>query len=223
MPGPEFFRKLRLLVLSDFLDVTTCARLRFEILNAPLRSGRIVGETRPDEGAIDDSIRRVDAASVPKTIKLEVKSKLELLKPKAEEHFKVSLSGCDGPHFLVYGPGAFYKPHQDASPGAPAHILERRVSIIIFLNGAADDPSNDGYRGGELTFYGLMRGPKWQDLAFSLDAPPGLLIAFRPSVLHEVKPVTFGRRITIVAWFTNTSHPDTASESGSADVPSGDV
>jgi predicted 2-oxoglutarate/Fe(II)-dependent dioxygenase YbiX len=47
-----------------------------------------------------------------------------------------------------------------------------------------------------------MEGPQWEKCGFSLDAQPGLFIAFRPETMHEVKPVIFGHRFTIVNWFT---------------------
>jgi predicted 2-oxoglutarate/Fe(II)-dependent dioxygenase YbiX len=177
------------------------------MLNAAKDEGTIVGETREEAGVVDESIRRVLSARVPTVTKLLVRSHLEQLKPRLEEHFQVRVSGRDGPHFLIYGPGTFYKWHQDASPDAPPHIRQRRVSVVIFLN-APDDAVEDGYRGGALTFYGLLHGPVWEECAFSLEPARGLLIAFRPSVFHEVEPVTSGQRFTIVAWFTDPTSPD---------------
>jgi SM-20-related protein len=86
-------------------------------------------------------------------------------------------------------------------------MLQRRVSIVIFLSSSVQDTEQEGYGGGELAFYGLLKGPHWEDCAFTLDASPGLMIAFRPDVFHEVRPVTFGERLTIVAWFTNDLSP----------------
>ncbi len=61
-----------------------------------------------------------------------------------------------------------------------------------------------------MTFYGLMEGAEWEKCAFSLEANSGLLIAFRSDVLHEVKPVTFGERLTVVSWFTTDGQDLTA-------------
>ncbi len=47
-----------------------------------------------------------------------------------------------------------------------------------------------------------MEGPQWDKCGFALEAEPGLLIAFRSDTSHEVRPVTFGERFTIVTWFT---------------------
>jgi predicted 2-oxoglutarate/Fe(II)-dependent dioxygenase YbiX len=72
---------------------------------------------------------------------------------------------------------------------------------VIFLNARSSVPAENRYGGGSLKFYALLDGPKWENCPFSLDAEPGLLIAFRSDTVHEVEPVTFGQRFTIVTWF----------------------
>jgi SM-20-related protein len=203
MPLPEFFRKLGLFVVTDFLDAKVCSALRAEMCDAPAEKGEIVGDARAREegGAVVEAVRRVSCVSVAKSARLAVTSKLEELKSRLEAHFQVPLDECDGPHFLVYDPDSFYKPHQDASPGAPQDILRRSVSLVIFLNTPAPEPASDGYGGGDLTFYGLLPGSAWEKCPLRLEPSLGLLVAFRPDIVHEVKPVTFGHRFTIVAWF----------------------
>ena len=77
----------------------------------------------------------------------------------------------------------------------------RRVSVVIFLNRQSQEPAEDAYGEGHLTFYGLLEGREWEKCAFPLDAEPGLLIAFPSDKWHEVKPVSHGRRFTVVTWF----------------------
>ena len=82
----------------------------------------------------------------------------------------------------------------------------RRVSTIIFVNGeeqtgASHSTDIDRYQGGALMFYGLLKDEKATKFGLSLDGQPGLLIAFDSGVMHEVKPVTAGERLTIVNWF----------------------
>ena len=86
-------------------------------------------------------------------------------------------------------------------------IHGRRVSVVIFLNRQSQEPAEDTYGEGNLTFYGLLEGPQWEKCAFPLNAEPGLLIAFPSDVWHEVKPVSHGRRMTVVTWFHS---PETA-------------
>jgi SM-20-related protein len=206
MPSQKFFRRLGLFVVADFVDAEHCAQLCSEVLASPATQGRIGGDNSKKDGWVDESRRSVLCAEVSKSTTLLLRSRLAQLKPSLERHFQVSLSGCDGPHFLRYGHGNFYLPHLDVEAGAPDHLLGRQVSIIVFLNPSTQDPAFEGgYSGGDLTFYGLLQGEHFEKCGFSLDASPGMLVAFRPNTLHEVKPVTSGQRLTVAAWFTSDS------------------
>jgi SM-20-related protein len=199
MPSPGFFSSLGLYVADDFFDLALCERLRSEIAAANGCKGTVIRDG--EEGVLDESSRRVSCANVSKTTSSLVGERLLAIQPKLEEHFQVSLAGFEPPDFLSYEEGAFYRPHRDASPGSPEYIQRRRVSVVTFLNKPSNKPAPGCYGGGALRFYGLMDGPEWEKCAFSLDAEPGLLIAFRSNVRHEVQPVTFGRRLSVVTWF----------------------
>ena len=54
------------------------------------------------------------------------------------------------------------------------------------------------FSGGYLTFYGLA---ETANLPVPIIADPGLLIAFRPDLIHAVTPVTRGLRLSVVSWF----------------------
>jgi predicted 2-oxoglutarate/Fe(II)-dependent dioxygenase YbiX len=71
------------------------------------------------------------------------------------------------------------------------------------VNGQSKQPAQDVYGGGSLVFYGLLDGSQWEKVGFPLEGEPGLLIAFRSDLLHEVQQVTFGHRYTVVSWFTS--------------------
>jgi len=206
MPSQEFFKRLGLFVVGDFLDAECCAQLCSEVLASSTTPGQVGGDAVRKGGWVDESLRRVLCAEVPKSTESRLRLRLEQLKPSLEKHFQVSLNACDGPHFLRYGPGHFYTPHRDVDADSPEHLRGRQVSIIVFLNPSTQDPAFEGgYGGGALTFYGMLRGEQWEKCAFSFDAAPGLLVAFRPNLMHEVKPVTFGQRLTVAAWFTSDS------------------
>jgi SM-20-related protein len=122
--------------------------------------------------------------------------------PKLEQHFKLELSDCQPPQFLIYREGDFYEPHCDdnSRPDYPQDIQQRKISIVIFLNGEAEEHKQDSYNGGALTFYGLIADPRCAAIGFPLAGETGLLVAFRSNIFHEVKPVTQGERHTIVSW-----------------------
>jgi SM-20-related protein len=201
MPSQLFFRSAGLFIKTDFLDSSECAHIRAQMREAAPRKALIVKKN--DEDALDESWRKVLSVSVEKPLANLVKTRLLEVKPSLEEHFRVPLTKCQGPNFLKYDENAFYKLHKDADSDAPPDIIHRKVSAVIFLNASSKEPSSDGYTGGELTFYGLLPGARWEKCAFSFEAAAGLLIAFPSNMAHEVQPVTSGQRFTIACWFTN--------------------
>ena len=114
----------------------------------------------------------------------------------------MTLTDCQEPQFLVYREGDFFHRHRDSrrESDAAEFSKQRRVSVIVFLNGEDEVPGPDVYGGGSLTFYELMSG-SGVEYGIPLVGEPGLLVAFRPELLHEVTPVTHGERYTIVSWF----------------------
>lgn len=159
----------------------------------------LIYATTTGEGVLDEGVRKSLRVRVEESTKALVREKMMGLKPSVEEHFQIPLGDCEPPNFLSYGEGAYFKPHLDATDHPD--IATRRVSLVAFLNQYSREPLDNCYGGGSLTFYGLMKGPKWEDCAFSLEADMGSLLAFRSDVLHEVQPVTFGQRFTVVSWF----------------------
>ncbi len=198
------FRKLGLFVEPEFLDAATCARIVAETRAAPADRGIVVGghEVREKGGAVDETSRKAWRAQIGGATELEISERLESLRPKLEPHFNVRLTDCEGPNFLRYDKGGFHVPHRDSRPGSPPEIRRRAVSAVIFLNPSVQVPAiGDGYGGGELVLYGLIDDPKWQKFGFPIDATAGLMVAYRSYQMHEIKPVMFGQRFSIVAWF----------------------
>jgi SM-20-related protein len=199
MPSGDFFLQCGFLVRKRFLDPESCRRLIAETSKAPSERGRLVKAGVDD--ILDEKTRRVSSASVCKDTRTRVKQRFHEMVPEVEAHFGTPLAGCETPGFLVYDEGAFFAPHRDTGPDDPSDIRRRRISAIVFLNQQSRERSDDGYGGGTLRFHGLFDGPNWAACAFSLEPDPGMLVAFRSDVLHEVQPVTFGRRFTVVTWF----------------------
>jgi len=200
MPRFNFFVPLGLLTLKDYLDAELCAALRSEMC---LSSGSpaTVGDTADE--VVDEDVRRASLVKVSKQTKSLVKERLLDLQPKLESHFNITLKGFEKPQFLVYREGCFYTQHQDSSdnPEALEYFKERKVSVVIFLNGESDEPAEQFYGDGQLTFYGLMEDPLWKRCGLPLVGEEGLMVAFRSDVVHEVKAVTHGVRYSIVTWF----------------------
>jgi SM-20-related protein len=199
MPSSSLFHHLGLFIHEDFLDHSTCAQIQSQMQTAECQKASIVSP-HGDEGIVDEDVRKVLSVKAEASMATMVWDKIWDLKPSLEEHFHVHLRGSEPPVFLRYGPGAFYRPHKDGHSDSPPSTKNRLVSVVIFLNRRSDDPSQDAYGGGALTFYGLLDGPTWEKCPFPLEADPGLLVAFRSDTMHEVRPVTIGQRFTIVSW-----------------------
>lgn len=110
-----------------------------------------------------------------------------------EPFYDVKIRDWEPLQLLHYGPGGHYIPHVDAETlytdddGLELweKTLDRDVSAVYFLN--------DDFTGGELFF------PK---LDLLIEPEAGTLVCF-PSdhnYIHGVKPVTAGRRYSLVTW-----------------------
>lgn len=208
------FDRLGVFVMRDFLDRQLCQQILAETRQAEQFRP---GEVYKGEGkfAVDDTIRKVQQTKLSQSIVETVGQKLGAIKPQLEAKFNVQLVDCQGPNFLFYREGDFYRAHKDRDFGEGYQDANkrRRVSTIIFVNGEkqtgeSDSADIDTYRGGALMFYGLLKDERAAKFGLSLNGQPGLLIAFDSGVPHEVKPVTAGERLTIVNWFLGEEEPE---------------
>jgi SM-20-related protein len=187
--------------MEDFLSQEESLCLRDEMKSVSLKKGKIYGKMG-EESRLDDNFRQAYDAIVSDETKSAFRQRIAGIKTQLEEHFSVPLDNeCQGPDFVTYLPGGFFAPHRDVNEGASEEVQKRRVSLVIFLNSQSAEPAADCFGGGGLTFYGLMKGVEWEKCGFTLEPKAGLLIAFRPDVLHQVQPVTFGERHIIVSAF----------------------
>jgi len=190
MPTAEFFTR--------FLAQELCTRCCSEMNAAAQAQATIAGPNETD--ILDENIRKVKWADVPATSVSLVEARLLALIPTLERHFNVTLTECQPLSFLTYQEGDFYHVHNDCGDDARPDHRGRKVSVVIFLNRQAQQPADDTYCGGSLTFYGLIDDPRWLTYGFPLNSEPGLLIAFRSETIHQVLPVTHGKRYSIVSW-----------------------
>ncbi len=201
MPGSDFFRHLGLFVIEGFLDSAECERLRVEIDTSSAEPARITRHGQDD--LVDGDYRRAKVAKITKSTKSLLGARLHRLQPQIAQHFRLTLADYEGPQFLAYDPGCFFRAHNDSNshPDAADYIKSRRISLVLFLNTESREPAEGCYGGGQLTLYGLLEGAHWEKCPLPVKGETGLLVAFRADLTHEVKPVTFGRRYTVVTWF----------------------
>jgi SM-20-related protein len=165
---------------------------------AQARASVVYGST--PTGVVDETTRRSLRLTPAKETAELITVRLLGCMSRVGEHFGVTLSECEESQFLRYKEGDFFVAHQDGNTGLLRLGTERRlVSTVIFLSHETDapEPGPNVHCGGSLVFTDL-RG---RHAKFHLRADPGTLIAFRSETTHEVTPVTYGERHSIVSWY----------------------
>ena len=131
-----------------------------------------------------DHVRRAASIEIDTAVVDDVEGRLDGARDSVAAFFGIALTGREGAGFLRYGPGGFYRPHQDRAvieswPGA----ARRRVTAVVFLNSAE-------FTGGQLRVGDRNITPE-----------TGMLAAFAADLVHEVTMVDGGVRDTVVDWF----------------------
>jgi SM-20-related protein len=198
---PVPFAPSNLLLVRDFFDAGTCARIIAEMRSAWGGPATIY---QPDAASpVDESLRKTTRLMLSEETVTFVRQRLLGHKAAVEEHFRVSLGGCEDPQFLRYEAGDFFVAHQDGNSLALEfdHLRIRRVSVVIFLSSQADAPAPGAYCGGSLVFFDQGVDPGRRELGLSLRGEAGTLVAFRAETTHEVTRVTHGERHSVVCWY----------------------
>jgi predicted 2-oxoglutarate/Fe(II)-dependent dioxygenase YbiX len=167
----------------------------------------------PDEPAevlaadivLDRQVRRVSSVDVDRSTLALVEGLLDREKDALAAHFGLALGCREGPSFLRYTSGGFYRRHRDRGDHAdwpPA--AHRRLSVVVFLNASRAASAEGEFDGGELVVF-----PDPEDASAPVEVVParGALVAFPADRLHEVRVVAAGVRDVIVDWFYEGAPP----------------
>jgi len=199
-------------VVDDFFDAGLVSELRevcssAEFLPASLYQG--------DEVRVDEAQRRTKELLVPTEVRKRARNLFRAEIEQVNRWYATTIDDCAHPSFLRYQEGDFFVAHTDRSPRRddPDPIGRRAVSAVVFLNGR-DDP---GFEGGELLF-SPFDDPVWNTRGFELQPQAGRLVLFPSTMIHEVKAVRSGERLTVVTWFQNAAGAETAPPSSAACV-----
>jgi SM-20-related protein len=187
-----------LLLLEDFLDPPTRDAVLTDARAAAGAAATVHGQGQTQ---VATRVRHATQLAVSDATRRLVDQRLSELKPALMERFGVTLSAHEPPQFLRYETGGFFVAHQDGNtPLTRDRTLDRRISIVIFLNAQTPEaePEPGGYTGGELVFHA-----PYPDIGTrqAVAGAAGSLLAFRSEMTHEVMMVTGGERYTIATWF----------------------
>ncbi|HTI42721.1 MAG TPA: 2OG-Fe(II) oxygenase [Vicinamibacterales bacterium] len=167
-------------VTPDFWSGERCDSVRGAIGRSDLSRAEVF-----DSGyRVDETARRTFEADVDPDVLREVEDSIAAVRPRVAEFYATTLVGSEGPAFLRYPAGGFYRVHRDCLPGGDEEF-PRQISVVVFVTDACE--------GGVLRIY----GPSMRDI----QPVAGTLVAFPATWLHEVLPVTAGIRDAVVDWF----------------------
>jgi SM-20-related protein len=189
-----------LFLRRQFIDPETCARIIAEIRSAPTTQAPVYIEGSPDR--VHEDVRKATSLHPADETIAWVHERLFGQLPALSEHFKLELTDCERPQFLVYRAGDFFVRHQDGNSELLEfdHLRVRRISIVVFLNDASAELADGAFSGGALLFC-RERDAEHGPVTFPLWGETGLLVAFASETLHEVTPVIGGERFTIINFF----------------------
>lgn len=144
---------------------------------------------------VDRRVRDVLDVEVAEGILKAVEARVTAARAEVGRFFGLTLTRSEGPGFLRYRPGGFYRRHRDRSSETAA-IGERLVSLVVFLNSANDPPGGKGFRGGALRLY-----PQEGEPPVDVRPRAGLVVAFPADMPHEALTVVGGVRDVVVDWY----------------------
>lgn len=106
------------------------------------------------------------------------------------QHFGMDLTAAEGIQLTEYDAAyyGFYGAHTDSGYGQE-RARARKLSLTVQLS------DSEEYEGGDLNLY-------WNDIKhpFTASRTKGTMTLFRSHILHEVMPVTSGKRLSMVTW-----------------------
>ena len=155
---------------------------------------------------VAEEVRSVRTVQVSPEARADVERWLASLLPELSAFFDEDLVAFEPVQFLRYEPGDHFVAHRDADDYEPRHRA-RKVSIVTYLNSQDPDPTTaDGFGGGELLLMVFGDDPRARELGIPAAPIAGTTVAFRSSLVHEVRPVEHGSRFTLVTW-ARTAEP----------------
>lgn len=139
-----------------------------------------------DNNILNDKIRKSNICFLPENenTKWIFERCCNIVNMINEKYFNYDLIAIKEIQYTIYEEGDFYEKHIDT---VYESFGTRKLSFSIQLS----DPAN--YEGGELLLY-------YNNTPVIAKKDRGMMTAFHSLSLHEVKPITKGRRIALVGW-----------------------
>ena len=141
----DFFERFGFFTKSGLLDPEEAASLREEMAGAAAKVSTVAEGETADE--VDEGQRSSKWAQVSDETRTRLQERLLTLKPALAAHFGQEFADCQPAQFLVYRKGDFFGAHHDTSEDEEAadFVRERRISVILFVNGVSEEPAPDSF------------------------------------------------------------------------------
>ena len=176
------------MILEDWLSLEDC-----DTICSAARSGNSTASQVSDQSrrSIDRDLRRSHEFDLTPEIEALLGPPIARL-PNRVPGTSVVLQ-YDRFRILRYTTGDLFRPHKDSALGysIPRHIQRRILTVVCALN----DPSQ--YGGGDLVLHRCL-GSATVSTPYKM--PVGTALYFGSGTLHEVRPVTYGQRFSLVGW-----------------------
>ncbi|HLG53937.1 MAG TPA: 2OG-Fe(II) oxygenase [Vicinamibacterales bacterium] len=184
---------LSIFTAPDVMDAPTCRRVQGAMDAGVPEPAEVLHDTI----SVQEEVRRASEIDVPDVVLVMVETCLDRMLDSIAAFYRLSLQSREGPSFLRYETGGFYKPHVDRArvPSWPA-TARRQVTMVLFLESSRDAEPAGGFSGGLLRLF-----PDGAGAPIDITPTRGTVVAFPAAMRHEVTPVTSGRRDTVVDWF----------------------
>lgn len=192
-------------LVPDFLSAVECEEIVRGIAATAGEPGHLV---RAGRAILDPSVRSCREHGLPPTLRETLSKRLVDFLSGPAGKIRDEVDSFDGPYFLSYGPGSFFRSHRDVgTAGAPLSMRTRRWSLVLYLNGRKPKGALLAFDGGALMLYDSTLAAANRRLV--IIPRPGLLALFRSTLLHEVMIVREGTRYAAVGWLCTSHLPTT--------------
>lgn len=193
IPATFFASRGILQIYQQFLKPESCRKLIEYVKSSELIPAPVYEEPIPGQTA-----RKTSEVEVPYEIKRELADRVYEQLGFLNQAFNCQATQIQMMQVLRYDVGDYFRPHRDWGPELEQVTSRRLISFVLFIN-TPDDPEF-GYSGGELVFHLPQRNGMTVGLPLQPEA--GLLIAFDPLLMHEVREITAGVRLSVAGWLS---------------------
>lgn len=192
----DLFYQAGLFTVPQLLKPELCAQLQAEICQ-PLSHWDLV-ISNDNHTKVEQIPHRTNEVQISSQSWKTITEHLIGLKPQLEQHFQTELSEMETPHLLRYYQGDFFSWYIDTSDRNSA-TKERKVLILVYLNGQEEESSSDGFIGGELEI--LIPQEEYKTHCLQLSPKTGLSIAFDSRIPHQIHSIVGDTRYVIATFW----------------------